>query len=195
LRGYLHGDCLILYAEAEINATIYLLSIRHHRQLSFDFGRLWPGQVGATVQRDRPGGLPLACGHRVLRPCSVTVHRPEPRLRGRGLQAGIAGPQRDGGAFEVDPHLIRQHAVPARELAGLQQEKDAGQRIACGPLVGGLHAGAGTEHFAVPAAFGVRCQAQRCDQLLGARPCRVRRVAGNGSSAGTGTHGRVLLDV
>ena len=44
LREYLHGDYLILYAEAEINATLYLLSIRHHRQLSFDFGRLWPGQ-------------------------------------------------------------------------------------------------------------------------------------------------------
>jgi len=42
LREYLHGDYLILYSEAESNATVYLLSIRHHRQLSFDFGRLWP---------------------------------------------------------------------------------------------------------------------------------------------------------
>ena len=42
LREYLHGDYLILYANAEANATVYLLSIRHHRQLSFDFGRLWP---------------------------------------------------------------------------------------------------------------------------------------------------------
>jgi hypothetical protein len=27
----------------ETDATIYLLSIRHHRQLSFNFARLWPG--------------------------------------------------------------------------------------------------------------------------------------------------------
>jgi hypothetical protein len=26
----------------ELNATVYLLSIRHHRQLSFDFARHWP---------------------------------------------------------------------------------------------------------------------------------------------------------
>ena len=42
LREYLHGDYLILYADAEANTTVYLLSIRHHRDLSFDFGRLWP---------------------------------------------------------------------------------------------------------------------------------------------------------
>lgn len=38
LRVYLHGDYLILYTAT----TVYLLSIRHHRQLSFDFARLWP---------------------------------------------------------------------------------------------------------------------------------------------------------
>ena len=43
LRAYLHGDYLMLYAAAEADATVYLLSIRHHRQLSFDFARLWPG--------------------------------------------------------------------------------------------------------------------------------------------------------
>ena len=43
LRVYLHGDYLMLYAASEANATVYLLSIRHHRQLSFDFARLWPG--------------------------------------------------------------------------------------------------------------------------------------------------------
>lgn len=43
LREYLHGDYLILYAEAAARNTVYLLSIRHHRQLSFDFFRLWPG--------------------------------------------------------------------------------------------------------------------------------------------------------
>jgi len=42
LREYLHGDYLILYADGEANTTIYLLSIRHHRQLSFDFAGLWP---------------------------------------------------------------------------------------------------------------------------------------------------------
>lgn len=42
LREYLHGDYLMLYAAVEANATVYLLSIRHHRQLSFDFARHWP---------------------------------------------------------------------------------------------------------------------------------------------------------
>jgi hypothetical protein len=42
LREYLHGDYLMLYAAMEANTTVYLLSIRHHRQLSFDFARLWP---------------------------------------------------------------------------------------------------------------------------------------------------------
>jgi hypothetical protein len=40
LREYLHGDYLMLYTF--IDATVYLLSIRHHRQLSFDFAGLWP---------------------------------------------------------------------------------------------------------------------------------------------------------
>ena len=40
LRQYLLADYLILYTQAE--STVYLLSIRHHRQLSFDFARLWP---------------------------------------------------------------------------------------------------------------------------------------------------------
>ena len=43
LREYLHGDYLMLYIAMEANTTVYLLSIRHHRQLSFDFARLWPG--------------------------------------------------------------------------------------------------------------------------------------------------------
>ena len=42
LREYLHGDYLMLYAALDVNATVYLLSIRHHRQLSFDFARHWP---------------------------------------------------------------------------------------------------------------------------------------------------------
>jgi plasmid stabilization system protein ParE len=43
LREYLHGDYLMLYAAMDADATVYLLSIRHHRQLSFGFARLWPG--------------------------------------------------------------------------------------------------------------------------------------------------------
>lgn len=43
LREYLHGDYLMLYTAMDANAMVYLLSIRHHRQLSFDFARLWPG--------------------------------------------------------------------------------------------------------------------------------------------------------
>ena len=40
LREYLHGDYLILYTVTD--QVVYLLSIRHHRQLSFDFARIWP---------------------------------------------------------------------------------------------------------------------------------------------------------
>lgn len=47
LREYLHGDYLMLYtvvdASPGVDDCVYLLSIRHHRQLSFDFARLWPG--------------------------------------------------------------------------------------------------------------------------------------------------------
>jgi plasmid stabilization system protein ParE len=39
LREYLHGDYLMLYAQT--GSTVYLLSIRHHRQLSFAFAKLW----------------------------------------------------------------------------------------------------------------------------------------------------------
>lgn len=39
LREYLTGDYLILYAI--IDRTVFLLSIKHHRQLSFDLERLW----------------------------------------------------------------------------------------------------------------------------------------------------------
>lgn len=42
LREYLHGDYLMLYTVADELATVYLLTIRHHRQLSFDFAGLWP---------------------------------------------------------------------------------------------------------------------------------------------------------
>lgn len=39
LREYLHGDYLILYKLT--GSTVHLLSIRHHRQLSFAFAKLW----------------------------------------------------------------------------------------------------------------------------------------------------------
>ena len=45
LREYLHGDYVMLYAAVEVTATVYLLSIRHHRQLSFDFARHWPAST------------------------------------------------------------------------------------------------------------------------------------------------------
>ena len=44
LRVYLHSDYLILFAVDAVKLTAYLLSVRHHRQLSFDFGRLWLGE-------------------------------------------------------------------------------------------------------------------------------------------------------
>lgn len=48
LREYLHCDYLMLYAVIDAVETVYLLSVRHHRQLSFDFARLWPGDSTRT---------------------------------------------------------------------------------------------------------------------------------------------------
>lgn len=42
LREYLHGDYLMLYIVDDVGGVVHLLSIRHHRQLSFDFARVWP---------------------------------------------------------------------------------------------------------------------------------------------------------
>jgi hypothetical protein len=46
LREYLHGDYLLLYlveeASPKTEATVVLLTIRHHRELSYDFYGLWP---------------------------------------------------------------------------------------------------------------------------------------------------------
>ena len=39
LREYVAGDYLILYAV--VAETIHLLSVKHHRQLSFDLAALW----------------------------------------------------------------------------------------------------------------------------------------------------------
>lgn len=43
LRVLLSGDYLILHGEENKRSTVYLLSIRHHRQLTFKFARWWPG--------------------------------------------------------------------------------------------------------------------------------------------------------
>ncbi len=42
LREYVHGDYLLLYAATDSNEKVCLLSIRHHRQLTFDFAAHWP---------------------------------------------------------------------------------------------------------------------------------------------------------
>ncbi|HYE34488.1 hypothetical protein [Methylocaldum sp.] len=39
IREYVMDDYLLLYVI--INEVVYLLSIRHHKQLSFDFAHLW----------------------------------------------------------------------------------------------------------------------------------------------------------
>ena len=40
LREYVMAHYVLLYARTK--GSVYLLSIRHHRQLSFDFQGLWP---------------------------------------------------------------------------------------------------------------------------------------------------------
>ena len=45
LREYVLADYLLLYAQ--IDGILYLLAIRHHRQLSFDFESHW-GSVSPT---------------------------------------------------------------------------------------------------------------------------------------------------
>lgn len=40
LREYLFADYLVLYVQ--FDEVMHLLSIKHHRQLSFDFQMLWP---------------------------------------------------------------------------------------------------------------------------------------------------------
>jgi len=46
LREYLHGDYLILYTVARPGHLVQLLSIWHHRELSFQFTRFWAGPTG-----------------------------------------------------------------------------------------------------------------------------------------------------
>ncbi len=44
IREYVSEHYLILYVLS--GEAVYLLCIRHHRQLSFDFAQLWPGESG-----------------------------------------------------------------------------------------------------------------------------------------------------
>ncbi len=44
VREYQHDDYLILYTVATPGHLVHLLSIRHHRELSFQFARPWVGQ-------------------------------------------------------------------------------------------------------------------------------------------------------
>ena len=50
IREYLHGDYLILYTVSSPATVVHLLSIRHHRELSFQFVRLWPSS-GTSQER------------------------------------------------------------------------------------------------------------------------------------------------
>jgi plasmid stabilization system protein ParE len=54
LRMLGSGDYLILYAEEKEGSTVHLLSILHHRQLSFDFARFWP-LAGSRPSLAAPG--------------------------------------------------------------------------------------------------------------------------------------------
>ena len=47
LREYLHGDYLILYTVATSGHLVHMLAVRHHRELSFQFSRLWAGPAGS----------------------------------------------------------------------------------------------------------------------------------------------------
>lgn len=44
LRVILLGDYLVLYVVETSKRSVTLLSIRHHRQLSFDFSRMWSSE-------------------------------------------------------------------------------------------------------------------------------------------------------
>lgn len=50
IREYLHGEYLILYSVTSPATVVHLLSIRHHRELSFQFSRLWP-RSGSVQER------------------------------------------------------------------------------------------------------------------------------------------------
>ncbi len=41
LREYIHKSYIVLYSVDEKSSVVYLLTIRHHRELSFNFEKLW----------------------------------------------------------------------------------------------------------------------------------------------------------
>lgn len=45
IRQYFFGSHLVLYATS--TDTVYLLAIKHHRQLSFDLDAIWLSQINA----------------------------------------------------------------------------------------------------------------------------------------------------
>ncbi len=55
VREYLSGDYLLMYVVTEAGGTekapavVHLLSIRHHRQLSFDFDGFWQANHGDSA--------------------------------------------------------------------------------------------------------------------------------------------------
>lgn len=51
LREYVLADYLVLYAQ--IDGFLYLLAIKHHRQISFDFESHW-GEMPGLSDLDRP---------------------------------------------------------------------------------------------------------------------------------------------
>jgi len=51
LREYVLADYLVLYAQ--IDGFLYLLAIKHHRQISFDFESHW-GEMPRLSDLDRP---------------------------------------------------------------------------------------------------------------------------------------------
>ena len=50
LHEYRHVDYLLLYGLSDSTRTVHLISIWHHRQLSFDFARFWPGDKTRTTK-------------------------------------------------------------------------------------------------------------------------------------------------
>lgn len=45
LREYIQGDDLILCTVRDDRRIVFILASKHHRQLSFDFARLWPPPI------------------------------------------------------------------------------------------------------------------------------------------------------
>ena len=108
MRAYPHGDYLMLYPAMEADATVSLRFIRHQRQLSFDFARLWPGARSPTnhadiaLGRERQGGQPVLNAIRYQRDKQARLDGVVgPRGRGAGLPAGTAGYGRGLGCDEA----------------------------------------------------------------------------------------------